>query len=132
MSEWLIRGKTVIDPLSAALALCSVILCSQTAQQSITETFERRERGKRILIQVSYFYGDALGFCPIYMRIMCEWPPIKPGSFRFESNLLFFFLHTVSMNYLWAFSMLKGTDHAEITIFSSFTYPQTCFTFFLP
>lgn len=43
LNGWL--EKNLIDPLSAALALRSVILCSQTAQQSVTETFERREMG---------------------------------------------------------------------------------------
>jgi len=53
-----------IDPLSAAL---SIILWSQSAQQSITETFEKRGSGIRILMQVIHFYDDAPGFRPPFM-----------------------------------------------------------------
>jgi len=86
LNGWLVEKW--IDPLSAAL---SIILWSQSAQQSITETFEKRERGIRILMQVIHFYDDAPGFRPPFMvdMIMCKWRPMQ-WNFCFVSHLLFF------------------------------------------
>lgn len=82
LNGWL--EEKLIDPLSAALALRSVILCSQTAQQSITwDIWEKRE-GKKDIDTGQLFLWWCFRVLPsIYMRIMCEWPPIKPGEFSF-------------------------------------------------